>query len=129
MAAPRMAWIRTAAWVVTDLPVQLHRHGEAISYLNQRGLHSPELIEEMRIGYAPGNCLRCWLTQLGYPLQSQREPAWSLPPALRPTSIGSSSRWKVTSMAGPLDLRAAASVSAGRQRWLVRLGPGPAIFW
>jgi DNA primase len=27
-----------------------------------------ELIEHMRIGYAPGGCLRSWLTQLGYPL-------------------------------------------------------------
>jgi DNA primase len=58
---------------VADLyRVQLHRHGEAVTYLNQRGIHSPELIEEMRIGYAPGGCLRRWLTQLGYPLQSQR---------------------------------------------------------
>ncbi len=59
--------------VVADLyRTHLHRHGEAVSYLNQRGLHSPELIEEMRIGYAPGNCLRRWLTQLGYPLETQR---------------------------------------------------------
>jgi DNA primase len=60
--------------VVADLyRVQLHRHGEAIAYLNQRGLRSPELIEEMGIGYAPGGCLRRWLTQLGYPLETQRE--------------------------------------------------------
>lgn len=59
---------------VTDLyRMQLHRHGQAVAYLNQRGIHSPELIEEMRIGYAPGGCLRRWLTQLGYPLQSQRD--------------------------------------------------------
>jgi len=49
--------------------VQLHRHGEAVAYLYQRGIRSPELIEHMRIGYAPGGCLRGWLTQLGYPLQ------------------------------------------------------------
>jgi DNA primase len=49
--------------------MQLHRHGEAIAYLNQRGIRSPEVIEHMRIGYAPGGgCLRRWLTQLGYPL-------------------------------------------------------------
>jgi DNA primase len=60
--------------VVADLyRMQLHRHCEAVAYLNQRGLYSPELIEEMRIGYAPGNCLRRWLTQLGYPLESQRQ--------------------------------------------------------
>ncbi|HUM04745.1 MAG TPA: CHC2 zinc finger domain-containing protein [Terriglobales bacterium] len=59
---------------VADLyRIQLHRHGEAVAYLNQRGIHSPELIEEMRVGYAPGGCLRRWLTQLGYPLQSQRD--------------------------------------------------------
>jgi DNA primase len=49
--------------------MQIHRHGEAIAYLNQRGVRSPEVIEHMRIGYAPGGgCLRRWLTQLGYPL-------------------------------------------------------------
>ena len=49
--------------------VQLHRHGEAVAYLYERGVRSPEVIEHMRIGYAPGGCLRGWLTQLGYPLQ------------------------------------------------------------
>ena len=59
---------------VADLyRIQLHRRGEAVAYLHQRGIHSPELIEEMRIGYAPGGCLRRWLTQLGYPLQRQRD--------------------------------------------------------
>jgi DNA primase len=52
--------------------VQLHRHGDAVTYLHQRGLRSPELIEYMRIGYAPGGCLRAWLTQLGYPLSTLR---------------------------------------------------------
>jgi len=33
--------------------MQLHRHGEAVAYLYQRGIRSPELIEHMRIGYAP----------------------------------------------------------------------------
>ena len=49
--------------------MQLHRHSEAVAYLHQRGVRSPELIEHMRIGYAPGGCLRAWLTQLGYSLQ------------------------------------------------------------
>ena len=53
--------------------VQLHRHGEAVAYLHQRGIRSPELIDHMRIGYAPGGCLRGWLTQLGYPLQLLRQ--------------------------------------------------------
>jgi DNA primase len=49
--------------------LQLHRCGEAVAYLLQRGVRSPELIDRMQIGYAPGGCLRGWLTQLGYPLQ------------------------------------------------------------
>jgi DNA primase len=53
--------------------IQLHRHGDAIAYLHQRGLRSPELIERMRIGYAPGGCLRAWLTQLGYPIPTLRQ--------------------------------------------------------
>ena len=53
--------------------MQLHRHSEAVAYLDQRGVRSPELIEHMRIGYAPGGCLRAWLTQLGYPLQALRQ--------------------------------------------------------
>jgi DNA primase len=53
--------------------IQLHRHSEAVAYLDQRGVRSPELIEHMRIGYAPGGCLRGWLTQLGYSLQSLRQ--------------------------------------------------------
>ena len=53
--------------------MQLHRHGEAVAYLYQRGVRSPEVIEHMRIGYAPGGGLRGWLTQLGYPLQVLRQ--------------------------------------------------------
>ena len=59
---------------VTDFyRMQLHRHRDAVVYLYQRGLHSPEVIEHMRIGYAPGRCLRGWLTQLGYPLPMLRQ--------------------------------------------------------
>jgi DNA primase len=46
--------------------MQLSRHREAVSYLQQRGLRAPEVIDHMRIGYAPGRCLRAWLSQLGY---------------------------------------------------------------
>ena len=85
---------------VADLyRMQLHRHGEAVAYLDQRGIHSPELIEHMRIGYAPGGCLRRWLTQLGYPLQSLRQAGLVTALATTPTCVASSSRWKVTSMA------------------------------
>jgi DNA primase len=53
--------------------MQLHRHAEAVAYLYQRGVRSPEVVEHMRIGYAPGGCLRGWLTQLGYPVQALRQ--------------------------------------------------------
>jgi DNA primase len=53
--------------------MQLHRHNEAVAYLYQRGIRSPELVEHMQIGYAPGGCLRGWLTQLGYPLQALQQ--------------------------------------------------------
>ena len=53
--------------------MQLHRHAEAVDYLYQRGVRAPELIEHMRIGYAPGGCLRAGLMQLGYPLQTLRQ--------------------------------------------------------
>src|SRR5712691_1500176 len=42
--------------------------------LQLHGVRSPELIEHMRIGYAPGGAgLRAWLTQLGYPLVALRQ--------------------------------------------------------
>jgi len=50
--------------------MHLHRHAEAVDYLLQRGLHQAEVIEQLRIGYAPGRCLHAWLTRLGYPLES-----------------------------------------------------------
>ena len=53
--------------------MQLHRRGEAVAYLYQRGVRSPEVIEHMRIGYAPGGGLRSCLTLLGYPLQALRQ--------------------------------------------------------
>lgn len=33
---------------------QLPRHPEALRFLERRGVHDPALIEEFRIGYAPG---------------------------------------------------------------------------
>jgi DNA primase len=41
--------------------------------LYERGIQSSELIEHMRIGYAPGGCLRGWLTQLGYSVPVLRQ--------------------------------------------------------
>jgi DNA primase len=53
--------------------IQLHRHSQAVAYLHRRGLGSPEVIEHMHIGYAPGGCLRGCLTRLGYRLDELRE--------------------------------------------------------
>jgi DNA primase len=54
--------------------LELHRHNEAVAYLLERGVRSPELIEHMRIGYAPGGvCLRTSLLRLGYPLEAVRQ--------------------------------------------------------
>jgi len=53
--------------------LQLHRHCAAVSYLDQRGIRSPELIDHMRIGYAPGACLRSRLMELGHPLAALSE--------------------------------------------------------
>ncbi len=47
---------------------QLHRQPEAVDYLAQRGVRQPEAVEQMRIGYAPGRCLRAWRMRLGYSL-------------------------------------------------------------
>jgi len=47
---------------------QLHRHAEATHYLSQRGLRDPDLIQLLRIGYAPGGNLRRHLAGLGYSL-------------------------------------------------------------
>ncbi len=58
--------------VIKFCQMQLHRHPEAVEYLHQRGLRQPELIDELRIGYAPGQCLRASLTTLGYPLEHLR---------------------------------------------------------
>ncbi len=46
---------------------QLHRCHEGLEYLYQRGIRTPEVIEHMRLGYAPGTCLRRVLLQAGYP--------------------------------------------------------------
>ena len=60
---------------VTDFyRVQLHRHGEAVGYLLQRGVRLPALIEHMQIGYAPGGgYLRACLMHSGYPLSALRQ--------------------------------------------------------
>lgn len=52
---------------------QLDRYPEAISYLGMRGLHDPDLIRELEIGYAPGGSLRRHLTALGYSFDLLRQ--------------------------------------------------------
>lgn len=48
--------------------LQLHRHPEAVAYLQQRGLRDAAVIEELGIGYAPGGKLRHHLATQGYAL-------------------------------------------------------------
>lgn len=42
-------------------------------HLEQRGIRGAEVIGQMRIGYAPGRCLRARLEALGYPAQYLRD--------------------------------------------------------
>lgn len=46
---------------------------QAMAYLAQRGIHDPAIIEAMRIGYAPGACLRAHLRGLGYGPEPMRQ--------------------------------------------------------
>jgi DNA primase len=59
--------------VINFYRVQLHRHPEAVEYLAERGVRQPELVERMRIGYAPGRCLRAWLMSMGYALRDLQQ--------------------------------------------------------
>ena len=108
--------------------MQLHRHGEAVAYLHQRGIRSPELIEHMRIGYAPGGCLRGWLMQLGHPLSGSASSRLGHCRRLRRIrashrlSAGRQSLWPQH-----LGFGAAAPVSTGLQGRPVWLGASPAI--
>jgi len=45
---------------------QLTEWPQALQYLEKRGIRSQELIQRMRIGYAPGACLRGHLQSIGY---------------------------------------------------------------
>ena len=51
---------------------QLDRYPEALRYLEQRGVHDVALMQELRVGYAPGGCLRRHLTAVGYPFDLLR---------------------------------------------------------
>jgi DNA primase len=53
--------------------LQLHRHPEAVQYLQQRGLRDAALIEELGIGYAPGGNLRAHLAAQGYGFDGLRD--------------------------------------------------------
>ncbi|HTC79525.1 MAG TPA: toprim domain-containing protein, partial [Terriglobales bacterium] len=52
---------------------QLQRNETARAYLAARGIHDSAVIEAMRIGYAPGACLRAHLWRLGYGRQALLE--------------------------------------------------------
>lgn len=46
---------------------QLLHCGNALAYLAKRGIHDRDVLERMRIGCAPGACLRGYLERLGHP--------------------------------------------------------------
>jgi hypothetical protein len=110
--------------------MQLHRHGEAIAYLHQRGVRSPDVIEHMRIGYAPGGgCLRRWLKTAGLPAPARTSSRSGHCPRLRRIhasdrlSAGRQSLWPQ-----PVGFGATSPLFAGRQGWFVLLGAGPKMF-
>ncbi len=89
-----------------SIALQLNRHSEAFVYLYQRGIRSPALIEQMRIGYAPGGCLRGWLTQLGHSLPALCQTGLITEPRVTThTCVASSFRWRAISMAAAFRLR------------------------
>ena len=106
--------------------MQLHRHSEAVAYLYQRGIRSPELIEHMRIGYAPGGCLRGWLTQLGYSAPGSASSRSGDRRWLRRLhDIALSFRWKAISMAAASRLRRRLIVSCRAPRVACTHGSKP----
>jgi DNA primase len=52
---------------------QLRRSEAGRAYLASRGIHDPAVIQRMRIGHAPGACLRGYLARLGYSRQAMLE--------------------------------------------------------
>jgi DNA primase len=46
----------------------LRTRDEALAYLEQRGIHDRRLLQRLAVGYAPGACLRAYLTDSGFPL-------------------------------------------------------------
>ncbi len=68
-AAPEQLLARTYRFYQRQLP-QCER---ACAYLAGRGIHDREVIKRMRIGYAPGACLRGYLERLGYRRQTLLE--------------------------------------------------------
>jgi DNA primase len=46
--------------------LQLHRHAQAVEYLDRRGIRDPHVIERLGIGYAAGGGLHRHLAALGY---------------------------------------------------------------
>ncbi len=64
--APRPSSIGLLEETFHFYQAQLAGFPEARQYLARRGIHSPEIVARLRIGYAPGACLRAHLDDLGY---------------------------------------------------------------
>jgi DNA primase len=65
----------TSLWedAIAYYRAQLLRSPEALAYLTLRGLHDPATFRALRIGYAPGACLRAHLQSRGYSLGQIRQ--------------------------------------------------------
>ena len=61
-----LASARLLAHTAAFFQLQLHRHSEAIEYLDRRGIRDAHVIERLGIGYAAGGTLRRHLADLGY---------------------------------------------------------------
>jgi hypothetical protein len=79
--------------------MQLSRHREAVTYLEQRGLHAPEVIEHMRMAMrldaACGHGSISWVIRFRHFAM----PALWTPLVAMPIPAASSFRWKTISMA------------------------------
>ena len=73
LAGPTPAWSAPAHLLEQTYQFyqrQLTPHTEARRYLARRGIYDPAIVERLRVGYAPGACLRGHLERLGFPREA-----------------------------------------------------------
>ena len=107
--------------------MQLHRHGEAIAYLHERGVRTPEDRAHADRLRARRQLSATLADTVGLSAPLCVKPGWSLPLATMHIHTASSFRWEATSMAAVCSLRRRLTASCQVQGQLVWLGAGPAI--